>query len=60
MYVAVCFLHGPGSIPAVWQSISRDFSLSDHTLPTRPENGSISPQPVDIEERGRSSTMDRE
>jgi len=50
------------------RSISRDFSLADHTLPTRPEpacqtmaqspqNGTT--QPMDIEEEGRSSTLDR-
>jgi len=45
----------------MWQSISRDFSLADHILPTYPEpawpnmaqsslNGTT--QPVDIEEEG--------
>ena len=49
--------------------ISRDFSLVDHTLPTRPEpawqkmaqsplNGTT--HSVDIEEEGRNSTMDRQ
>jgi len=51
------------------RSISRDFSLADHTLPTRPEPAwqkmAQSPlndttQPVDSEEEGRSSTMDRQ
>jgi len=50
------------------RSISRDFSLADHTLPTRPEPAwqkmAQSPlndttQPVDNEEEGRSSTMDK-
>ena len=44
-----------------WRSISRDFSLAYHTLPTRPEPArqkkTQSPlhgttQPVDIEEEG--------
>jgi len=48
------------------RSISRDFSLADHTLPTRPEPAwqkmAQSPlndttQPVDNEEEGQSSTM---
>jgi len=50
------------------RSISRDFSLADHTLPTRPEptwqKTAQSPlndtaQPVDNEEEGQSSTMDK-
>jgi len=50
------------------RSISRDFSLADHTLPTRPEPAwqkiAQSPlndttQPVDSEEEGRSPTTDR-
>jgi len=50
------------------RSISRDFSLADRTLPTRPEPAwqkmAQSPlndttQPVDSEEEGRSPTMDR-
>ena len=51
-----------------WQSFSRDFSLPDHTLPTRPEpawqkmaqsplNGTT--KPVDIEQEAWSTTMDR-
>jgi len=51
--------------PAWWRSISRDFSLTDHTLPTRlqpawqkmaqsPLNGTT--QPVEIEEEGWSPT----
>ena len=48
---------------------SRDFSLTDHTLPTRPEPAwqkmAQSPlndtkRPVDNEEKGRSSTLDRQ
>jgi len=50
------------------QSISRDFSLADRTLPTHPEPAwqkiAQSPlndttQPVDSEEEGRSPTTDR-
>ena len=60
-------LRGPGFNSQPWRSISRDFSLADHTLPTRPEpawqQNTESPngitQPVDIEEKGRSSTMGR-
>jgi len=51
-----------------WRSISRDFTFADYTLPIRPElawqkmaqsplNGTT--QPVDIEEEGRSPTMNR-
>jgi len=54
----------PGFNSRQWRSISRDFSLADHTLPTRPEpawqkiaqsplNGAT--QRVDSEE-GRSPT----
>ena len=54
----------PGFNSRLWQSISRDFSLADHTLPTRPEpawqkmaqsplNGTT--QHVETEE-GQSST----
>jgi len=59
----------PGFNSRPWRSISRDFFLADHTLPTRPEpawhkmaqsplNGTT--QPVNIEEEGRSPTMDRQ
>jgi len=52
-----------------WRSISKDFSLADHTLPTRPEpawlkmaqsrlNGTT--QSVDIKDKGWSPTMDRQ
>jgi len=49
------------------RSISRDFFLADHTLPTHPELPwpEIAPsplndttQPVDIEQEGWSSTME--
>jgi len=37
-YPTVCPPCGPGSIPMqLRRSISRDFSLAEHTLPTRPE-----------------------
>ena len=60
----------PGFNSQPRRSISRDFSLADRTLPTHPEPAwqnmaqSQSPlkdttQPVDSEEEGRSSTMDR-
>jgi len=51
-----------------WRSISRDFSLTDHTLPTCPEPArqkmAQSPlkdttQPVDSKEEGWSPTTDR-
>jgi len=37
MNLTVCPPCGPGFNSQPWQSISRDFSLTDHTLPTRPE-----------------------
>jgi len=46
----------------------RDFTLADHTLPTRPDPAwqkmaqsllNDATQPVDIEEKGRSPTTDR-
>ena len=49
-------------------SISRDFPLADHTLPTRPEPAwpkiaqillKCTTQPVDIEAEDRSPTTDR-
>ena len=52
-----------------WRSISSDFSLADHALPTGPEpagkSGSISPlngttQPVDIKEKGLHLATDRQ
>jgi len=55
--------------PQPRRSISRDFHLADRTLPTRPEPAwqkmAQSPlndttQPVDSEEEGRNSTMDRQ
>jgi len=55
-------------IKASYRGISRDFSLADRTLPTRPEPAwqkmARSPlndttQPVDSEEEGRSPTMGR-
>ena len=61
-------------LPVAWAqtqprpSSSRDFSLADHTLLTRPEPAwykmAQSPlndttQPVDSEEEGQSPTMDR-
>jgi len=58
--------HGLNSQP--WRSIARDFSLADHTLPTGPEPAwqnmahsllNATAQPVDIEEKGRSLTLDR-
>jgi len=58
----------PGFNPHQLRSISRDFSLADHTLPTRPEPAwqkiAQSPlndttQPVDSEEEGQSLPMDR-
>ena len=67
--LTVCPPHGhaiPSEFP--WRNISRDFSLADHTLATRPETAwqtmAQSPlnnttQPVDIEEEGRSPTTDR-
>ena len=59
----------PGFNFQLWQSIPRDFSLADHTLPNRfepawhkmapsPLNGTT--QPVVIEEEGRSPTTDRQ
>jgi len=59
----------PGFNFWMWHSISRDFSLADHTLPTRPKPAwqkmAQSPlndatQPVEIEEEGQSLTMDRQ
>jgi len=58
----------PGFNLRPWRSISRDFTLADHTLPARPEpawqkraqsplNGTT--QPVEIEEEGQSPTTDR-
>jgi len=58
----------PGFNSQPRRSISRDFSLADHTLPTHPEPArqkiAQSPfndttQPVDSEEKGRSPTTDR-
>jgi len=59
----------PSVLPvARMEYISRDFSLADHTLPTRPEPAwqkmvqsplNDTTQPVDNEEEGRSPTMDR-
>jgi len=58
----------PGFNSQPRRSISRDFSLADHTLPTRSEPAwqkkaqsplNDSRPPVDSEEKGRSSTMDR-
>jgi len=58
-------------LPSLWpgfNSISRDFSLAGHTLPTRPEPAwqkmaqsplSDTAQSVDSEEEGRSPTMNR-
>ena len=59
----------PGSNSQRWRSISRDFSLTDHTLPTRlepvwqkmaqsPLNGTA--KPVDIKEEGLCPTTDRQ
>jgi len=37
MDLIVCQLHGPGSILGRGESISREFSLADHTPPATPE-----------------------
>jgi len=60
MYLTVCSLW-PGFNARLWRIISRDFSLTDHNLPTRLEplwqkmvqsslNGTT--QPVGIQEEG--------
>jgi len=62
-------LCGPGFNSQPWGSISKEFYLADHTLPTRPEpawqkipqspvNGST--QPVDSEQEGQNSAIDRQ
>ena len=59
MYLTVCPPLGPGSAPV--RGILRDFTLADHTLPTRPGRAwpemvqsplDGTTQPVDIEEEG--------
>jgi len=58
----------PGFNSQPRRSISRDFSLTDRTLPTRPEPAwykmaqsplNYTTQPVDSEEEGRSLTTNR-
>jgi len=59
MYLTVCPRCGPGSIPMQpLRSISGNFFLADHTLPTRPESAwqkmahsplSGTTQPMDFE-----------
>jgi len=59
----------PGFHSRPWRSISRDFSLADHTLPTRPEPArqkmaqsllNATTQPEDSEEEGQSLNVDRQ
>jgi len=68
MYVTVCPLCDPCLIPSHDGVFSRDLSLADRTLSTRPEPAWQKPAqsplngttwPVDSEEEGRSSPMDR-
>jgi len=63
-----CFEASKCSIPSHGGVFQGFFSLADHTLPTRPELAwqkmAQSPlndttQPVDSEEEGQSSTVDR-
>jgi len=69
MYLTACFFHGTGSISVPRRNISRDFSMADHTLPTRPAstwqkmaqsplNGTT--QPIDSEEESRHPAMERQ
>jgi len=60
---------GPGSIPSHGGAFQGIKSPTDRTLPTRPEPAwqkmaqsslNDTAQPVDSEEEGRSSTMDRQ
>jgi len=69
MYLTVCPLRGPGSIPCCDKVFQGIFPLADHILPTRPwptwQKMAQSPfndtiKPVDVEEKGQNSTIDRQ